>query len=320
MLTIFGCPKPFRGLTAIHQYNSIQSWQNLHPDLQVILVGNEEGIAQASRELGVTHAPECELNEFGTPLVSSIFAQAREHSRHNILCYANPDIILTSSFISCLHVALRRGPRFLLVGKRWDLDLDTKLDFQQPHWEHDLLSYTLAHGKLATEWQIDYHCFPKGALFQDMPPFAIGRQKYDNWMIWSARANRIPVIDASSFITAIHQNHDYIQNYSHPPESQKPIWDGPETIKNHEMAGGWPHIYSISDASHKIRGLDGRSLPYLFPCILPQIKSRVRRALRSFPVYVACRNATKMILRGEWGLAWAKLVKKLNAGRDRTEI
>jgi hypothetical protein len=42
--------------------------------------------------------------------------------------------------------------------------------------------------------------------------------------------------------------------------------------------------------------------------------------LRSSPIYVACRNAMKLILQGEWGLAWAKLVKKLNAWRGRTGV
>ncbi len=314
MLTIFGCPKPFRGLTAIHQHNSIQSWKNLHPDLQVILVGDEEGVAQTSRELGVTHVPECERNEFGTPLVSWVFAQARELSRHNILCYANTDIILTNSFISCLRVALRRGPRFLLVGKRWDLDLDTKLDFQQPHWESDLLSDTRFRGKRATEWQIDYFAFPKGE-YSTIPPFAVGRVRWDNWMIWKATADKIAVIDASDFITAIHQNHDY----SHYPQGRQGVWEGPEAIRNHELAGGWPHIYSIADASHKIRGLNGRPLPYPFPRVLSRIKARVMRfgrAIKRSPAYMTSRNTILMVLRGEWRLIWAKLVEMLNGRRD----
>ena len=264
---MFGCPKPFIGVTATHQYNAIRSWKRLHPDLQVILVGDEDGVAKASAELGVTHVPGCERNEFGTPLVSSIFALARKLSRHNILCYANADIILTNYFISCLRVALRRGPRFLLVGRSWDLDLNIGLDFQRPHWESDLLSDTRFRGKRATEWQIDYFAFPKGE-YSTIPPFAVGRVRWDNWMIWNATANKIAVIDASDFITAIHQNHDY----SHHPQGRQGVWEGPEAIRNHELAGGWPHIYSIADASHKIRGLNGRPLPYLFPRVLSRIK------------------------------------------------
>ena len=39
---------------------------------------------------------------------------------------------------------------------------------------------------------------------------------------------------------------------------------------------------------------------------------------RNSPIYVACRNAMKLILQGEWGLAWAKLVKKLKGWLNRT--
>ena len=35
-------------------------------------------------------------------------------------------------------------------------------------------------------------------------------------------------------------------------------------------------------------------------------------------IYVTCRSAMKLILRGKWGLAWAKLVNRLNAWRGRT--
>ena len=37
----------------------------------------------------------------------------------------------------------------------------------------------------------------------------IGRPGYDNWLIWRARRSRIPVIDATKELTAVHQNHDY---------------------------------------------------------------------------------------------------------------
>lgn len=295
----------------MQQCNAIRSWKRLHRDVQVILVGDEEGVAETSKELGTEHVPECERSEFGTPLVSSIFSIGRKSALSEIVCYCNADIILTSSFLDCLNVARRKKDRFLLIGRRWDVDLNTRLNFQSQQWESDLESHARSNGKIASIWQIDYFAFSR-AQYATVPPFALGRMKWDNWLIWNATANRIPVIDASAFITAIHQNHDY----NHHPQGEQGVWKGPESIRNHELAGGWPHIYSIADASHRIRSFGGRPLPYLFPCIVSRITSRVMRS----PAYVVCERATKLILQGKWGLAWAKLVKKLNAWRDRTGI
>ena len=313
MITVFSCPKPFIGVTAAHQYNAIGSWTRLHRDAQVILIGNEEGVEKASAECGSDHIPGCERNEFGTPLVSSIFALARETARHDILCYVNADIILTSSFLACLKVAQGKD-RFLLVGRRWDFDLNTRLNFEQPHWEADLMSRVGVLGKRASVWQIDYFVFPKSE-YSDIPPFAVGRVRWDNWMIWNATANKIAVIDASDFITAIHQNHDY----SHYPQGRQGVWEGPEASRNHELAGGWPHIYSIADASHKIRGLDGRPLPYLFPHVLSRIRPRVTRfgrEVKRLQAYMTFKNTILMVFRGEWRSIWAKLAEKLNGRRD----
>jgi hypothetical protein len=316
MITVFSCPKAFNGVSRIHQYNAVQSWKMLHPDVEVILVGDDAGIAEACRELGVTHIPECERNEYGTPLISSIFGQARAHARHSFLCYANGDIILTRYFLACFLAVRKRAVRFLLVGKRWDIDCETKLDFAAPSWEPDLIAYAQDHGQKASEWQIDYFAFP-ATEFRELPPFAVGRVRWDNWMIWKARTEKSAVIDASDLVTAIHQNHDY----SHHPKGQQGVWEGPEATANHDLTGGWEHVYSINDASHKIRGF-GRH-PFFYPVprtgyllskIIPAVTPWAR-AVRESKAYVTGRNAVRMILQGNWALAWTKFVKKLKARR-----
>ena len=59
MLTIFSTPKPFVGHIGIIQRNAIKSWTLLHPDVEVILFGDDEGAAQACQDLGIRHEPEC---------------------------------------------------------------------------------------------------------------------------------------------------------------------------------------------------------------------------------------------------------------------
>ena len=57
MLTFFTTAKPFRGHDAVIQRNALKSWKLLHPDVEVILFGDEEGAAETCREFGLRHEP-----------------------------------------------------------------------------------------------------------------------------------------------------------------------------------------------------------------------------------------------------------------------
>ena len=87
-LTIFSAPKPF---TDPHinmiQRNALQSWQHLSDDVEVILIGDEEGLADVANEYKMRHLPNVARNEWGTPLVSSIFGLAREASQSPLMSY-----------------------------------------------------------------------------------------------------------------------------------------------------------------------------------------------------------------------------------------
>ena len=94
MLTLFCAPKAFIGHFAIIQRNAIRSWTQLRPVCEIILLGNEEGIAELACELELRHIPEIPRNEFGTPLIDGIFETARSLATGDILGYVNADIIL----------------------------------------------------------------------------------------------------------------------------------------------------------------------------------------------------------------------------------
>src|SRR6266853_240338 len=98
MLTLFSTPKPFEGHSDVIQRNALQSWKRLHPDVEVILLGDEAGTAEVCRELGLRHVPEVERTAEGTKLIASLFGRAQQLARHNFVCYSNCDIILCSDF------------------------------------------------------------------------------------------------------------------------------------------------------------------------------------------------------------------------------
>ena len=85
-MTIFISPKPFnREHIATIQWNAIQSWKQLGEDVDIVLIGEDIGVREAAEELGVRYIAEVKRNESGTPLLSDIFALARDTSDSPLL-------------------------------------------------------------------------------------------------------------------------------------------------------------------------------------------------------------------------------------------
>ena len=71
LITLFSAPKPFTDPhIALIQHNALHSW-TLLPNVEVILLGGEDGLVQAAKEFNVKHIPNVKCNENGTPLISS---------------------------------------------------------------------------------------------------------------------------------------------------------------------------------------------------------------------------------------------------------
>ena len=259
LLTIFSAPKPFTNPhIATIQRNAIRSWTMLGADVEVILMGEEVGLAEAAVELGVQHLPQVERNASGTPLVSSMFELARQHSTAPLLCCVNADILLLPDLVEMSRRASQQAKHFLIVGQRWDLEVTQLLDFP-PDWAANLRTLAQTQGRLHKATGSDYFVFPR-ECFADMPRFAIGRAGWDNWMIYAGRAAGWPVIDASDAVMIIHQNHDY----SHLPGGQ-PHYKLPETDENVRLGGGKRAVFQLPDASHRFPGGQLSGLPFSWP-------------------------------------------------------
>jgi hypothetical protein len=279
-ITIFSTPKPF---TEPHinliQRNAIQSWLQLGEETEVLLIGEEEGLAEVAEEFDIRSIKEVRRNEFGTPLISSLFEIARETSGSDILVYINADIILLPGFQETVQEIAAQEDRFLTIGYRWDLDVLEPIDYS-PGWAEDLRQAALENGKRRESFSIDFFVFPAG-LYMDVPDFAVGRAGWDNWMIYHACDQGWSVIDISPSMMVIHQNH----HYNHLPGG-KTSHGSAEAIANREAAGGRLHFYNLQDVTHEFR--DGRvrrarwSLSKLVRRLERWIKPEEARGKRSF--------------------------------------
>lgn len=248
MLTIFSIPKPFLGHIDIIQRNAIKSWTLLHPGVEVILFGEEEGVANAARELGVRHEPHVNRNEFGTPLLDSVFDRAQEMARHSTVCYVNCDIVLMNDFCAAASSVAAWRNQFLVAGQRWDTDITESIDFSQPDWRERVRNLALRTNRQRPPCWIDYFIFPRGQYYHKLPPFAVGRPGWDQWMIWYTRSARNAVVDASRSVVAVHQNHDY----SHHPLGFKGVMEGKEAKTNAALLGGSQHLFTTEHAQYRL--------------------------------------------------------------------
>lgn len=251
MLTLFTTAKPFKGHNGVIQRNALKSWRLLHPIVEIIVFGDDEGSAEICAELGIRHEPAVERSEFGSVLVNSMFVRAEATARHDVLCYVNCDMILMADFRHAVSQTRARYPQFLLVGRRWDTDITEPIDFSSKNWEEQVRQRALAAHRQRDRWWIDYFAFSRGFFGPDIPPFAIGRTVWDNWLAWKGCESGC-LVDASASVVAVHQNHDY----GHHPQGSEGVWKGEEARRNFELAGGLANLRSIADATLVLR--DGR--------------------------------------------------------------
>jgi hypothetical protein len=207
-ITLFSTPKPFTDpFIATIQRNALRSWSLLGPEVDVVLIGDEPGIEEVAQDMSLKHIREVERNEWGTPLVRSLIEVAQNVSDNELLAIVNADILLMRDFVKVTQSISSQADRFLMIGRRWGLDIDNVMEFN-PVWEGELRREVEEQGILHPIFSIDYFVFRRGQ-YGEMPAFVIGRPQWDNWMIYHARQQGWLVVDASQSVLAIHQNHDY---------------------------------------------------------------------------------------------------------------
>ncbi len=244
-VTLFTAPKPFEGHIGLIQRNALNSWAALGPRVEILLFGDEDGAAAAAEDVGARHLTGLARNEHGTPLLDDIFERAADAARFERMAFLNADVMLIDDFLPAVDRVAEALATYLIVGQRWDLAVDEPIDFAggglpalRARLERDARRHPPAGS--------DYFVFPRRRL-PALPPFAVGRAGWDNWMIYAARHAGLPVVDASEAITAIHQDHDY----AHLPGGQT-HYRLPESERNVALGGGRETIFTLRDATWRL--------------------------------------------------------------------
>ena len=245
-LTIFSAPKSFVGAAKTNQRNAVWSWTQLGPEVEIILIGDEEGIESTSRDLGTRHEPEVARSAAGVPLLDDLFRRGQTAARADTCMFINADVVIGPDLLAAVKAAAAWADRFLLVGQRWDTPIDHLLEQRGAKWWDETRAHAVAEGRLNSPLWIDYFVFPRGQ-YEDLPPFVIGRPGYDNWLIWHTRMREIPVIDASSAVVAVHQRHGYSQYGG----TKVHVWSE-DAQNNADLIGDRRRLFTIGHATHRM--------------------------------------------------------------------
>ncbi len=208
MVSIFTTAKDFINEFKIIQNNSFNSWRALSNRIEIIIIGDSSGVSVAAKSIQAIHIKEVEKTVNGTPTLSGLFHVAQKIAKNEILCFVNADIIFHHNFINVISSLKDFNKNFLAVGYRWDFDVNDRIQFFDNESNNKFWSTAKQKSKRHACTGIDYFIFKRGS-FKNVPKLAIGRFGWDNWLLWNARRRRIPLIDVSNDLYAIHQNHSY---------------------------------------------------------------------------------------------------------------
>ena len=216
----------------------------LRPLPEIILLGTDEGTAEAAEEFGVRHVPGIDYGDSNSPRLDSMHREVEREAQHPLLCIVNADIILMDDFMQAVERVSQRAKKFLMMGQRHNLDVDQAMEFG-PDWTAELRSQVAKTGSLGARTGEDYIVFPRG-FFGEIPPLDVGHSYTDGWLLYEGRRRKLDLIDTSAVVMAIHQNYNYrqIQN------SNQGLVNDPQTIRNELLSGGPSHMLIVKDRTH----------------------------------------------------------------------
>lgn len=252
MLTIFCSPKPFKNEADWNQRNAMRSWKEIHPDVEIFVFGTAFGSEDAVAEIGAILVPEIESSPSGAPSFNAMQRYVTKNGQYDLQVYVNCDILLNATLLKAMIMSHKHFERFLIVGERLDLSQGTTIDVRHPAWADALVPMAkngrlIAHGPTG----VDYFGFVREA-WDGLPPIYMGRALCDQALLHHCLKERIPIIDASQAVMAIHQFHDYW----HVPGGKQEVFGGKDLsfmAKEHRLYHSLP---TITDADLRF-GEDG---------------------------------------------------------------
>lgn len=244
MMTLFCSPKAFRGESEFNQLNALRSWRALGKEIDILVFGDSIGSEEAAQSVSATHISKVPTSPSGAPLFNFMAAYTQSRGRYDLQLYANADILFDKSILLAMETTASKRERFLLVGERIDLPEGAVLDVRKLDWRQ-AVETLLADGSAASHGPtgVDYFGYRRNT-WAHLPPVFMGRAMCDQALLHHCLGNRIPVVDATPVIFAVHQFH----GYSHVKGGSSEVFAGGERAAMAKTHGLWHSVPTIADA------------------------------------------------------------------------
>ena len=207
ILTLFTTFKESRNKSYIHR-NTIRNWGLLSPDVVPVMF---TGLNVPSSVLDYAHQqrwrifPAPRKSKSGIPVLRHMFLEAQRLFNTTFYAYANSDILFDRNLTDTLHELIRLNKnltRILIVGRR----RNWKIKWQQCISKLEEIGHYAKSAKLFKTHAKDYFISTRnGYPWTSIPDFVVGRIAYDSWLLVTALRKKIPLVDATETITALHQ-------------------------------------------------------------------------------------------------------------------
>ena len=246
-MILFSSPKPRREDTEAVQISAFRSWRRIFPKARILLFGDGDTWESFARDEGLELVGPLPLGAEKGEVIQFLFEKVSVLAGDEIAMYLNSDILLDSSApaaiasLESLPAPWLASARRCCLGEWVGPALEKEEDWQE------FYERARKEGVFGEACAMDMFLFRK-LSFQMMPPFLIGHRGWDNWMIYHARSQNIPVIDISAGMRVIHCDHDYSYAKGNSAPSRR---DGPLEEANLKMLGGEERLFHLGYATHE---------------------------------------------------------------------
>jgi hypothetical protein len=239
-----------------NQLNALRSWRAISPEVEILIFGASEGAETAAKEVNAVRIHDIVLSPTGAPSFNSMVDYTKVHGKFDLQVYVNADIILNHSIVSAIQEIAHHYKEFLLVGERLDLVQGVNLDTRNSNWIDGIEDLVKSHQLIIHgPGGVDYFGFKRG-MWMDLPPVFMGRARCDQALLNYCFTHRIPIIDSTLRVVALHQFHDYL----HLAGGIEQVRNGIEYTHMSQVHSLKHSVPTITDADFRITE-DNRIIP-----------------------------------------------------------
>ncbi|MHA2263550.1 MAG: hypothetical protein ACXAEN_14235 [Candidatus Thorarchaeota archaeon] len=176
----------------------------MNPRPKIVLLGDEFGVASASKTYGVDYSSELGVNELGDLSMRSIFRQADKVAKTDWIAYVDTDVILIDDFMTAFDYLVKHYHDFVTCAGRWDADIPDEINFDDERWQKSVLDRVFKQHNKGSDY-----CIYRRGFYHNMPDFSIGRGAWDGWRMGYPKTVGVPLINIQGAVSAVHQKHGH---------------------------------------------------------------------------------------------------------------